>query len=972
LAIAALLPASRPVVLLKEDGMNSRRVLGVCFAVVLSIAGNAFAQQQTGEIFGRVIDRTGAVLPGATVTVTSAALLQPQTAITAASGAYRFPNLPIGVYSVNFELAGFKRLVRADVRIQAGFNAEVNARLELSSVEETVTVTGESPIVDTRTTTLGTNFGKELLEAIPSARDPWVILEQTPGMVMSVQNVGGNASGQQASFAAHGSSSNQQWNMDGATITDMASSSSPTYFDFDSFEEIQITTAGGDASQEAGGVSINFVTKSGGNTIKGSGRAFDSNKRFQSTNTPAEVAAQGGGAGNPLKDVNEYGIETGGPIRKDKAWYWGAISRQSIKVGVLGFLKAGAPAGSTDADDLETDLTVLNNQNLKLNYQWRQGHKSTFLWSRGDKIRNARGASSTTRIESTNRQTGPTNYYKFDHQWVVTDRLLVNGEYSYNDAGFLLDFHEDGLDKVQRLLYVDQGNTLTRSGSLSNNIRPTYEARLDGNYFAPQFLGGDHSTKWGVRWRATPYETISRTGGGATARIRATGVNEVDVTRDGDTNRDMWQYSVFFTDAYKINRATMTWGVRYDHQDDRATAANIAANPILPDLLPAVNFKGADSGVTYDNISPRLALAYDLRGNGRTVLKTNVARYYGLGIYTAGTLSPTGQTTLSYFWNDLNGDLIVTRNEIDFARGFRATPSANYDPNNPSAVTTPNRVDPNLKNDTTDEFVASLDHELMADFAVGVSYIWRNYGTFQDAFRNVNSSGYAPVTFTAACGNTLCDAAQYTGTYYQRAEALPTGTVLRNYGFSRGYQGLEITARKRFTRGWLLNSSFTINRTPLTYGSPENFSTSSDPTNLAFTDGRPSGGLNGPEWTAKLSGMYALPWKMSIAAFYNLRDGNQFNRTIQSPNRTGAGGTVNVLIEPQGTTHYPTFSQLDIHWDRTLPLGKRRVVFNVDSFNTLNAATVLARQTRQNFAQANYVTSILAPRVVRFGLKVNF
>src|SRR5439155_11924109 len=128
----------------------------------------------------------------------------------------------------------------------------INARMELSTVQETVTVTGESPVVDTRSVTLGTNFGKELLEAIPSARDPWVILEQTPGMVMDRENVGGNQSGQQASYSAHGTSANQQWNMDVATITDMAAGSSPTYYDFDSVEEIQITTAGGEASQEAG------------------------------------------------------------------------------------------------------------------------------------------------------------------------------------------------------------------------------------------------------------------------------------------------------------------------------------------------------------------------------------------------------------------------------------------------------------------------------------------------------------------------------------------------------------------------------------------------------------------------------------------------------------------------------------------------------------------------------------------------
>ncbi len=951
---------------------SSRSVFSIVLVAVFLSAGTAWAQTQTGEIFGRVSDASGAVLPGAAVTLTGPALIQPQATTSAASGSYRFPNLAIGVYTVTFELTGFKRVIRPEVRIQAGFNAEVNGRLELSSVEETVTVTGQSPIIDVRSNTLGTNFGKELLEAIPSARDPWVILEQTPGMVMSVQNVGGNASGQQASFGAHGSSGNQQWNLDGATITDMAAGSSPTYFDFDSFEEIQITTAGGDASQEASGVAINFVTKSGSNKFKGSGRLFDSNKRFQSSNTPAEVAAQGGGAGNPLKDVHEYGVEAGGPIVRDKAWFWGAISRQNIKVGVLGFLKVGAPAGSTNADDLETDLTTLNNQNLKLNYGWTARHKTTFLFSRGDKIRNARGASSTTRIESTTRQTGPTNYYKGEHQWVASDRLMIEGEYSYNNAGFKLNFHEDSLATVQRLLHVDQGNTLSRSGSLSNNIRPTYESRLDGNYFLPNVLGGDHSTKFGLRWRSTPYETISQTGGGATARIRSSGVNEVDITRDGDTSREMWQYSVYFSDSYKVKRATLTLGLRLDHQDDRAISASIAANPILPDLLPAVSFTGADGGAVYNDLAPRVALAYDLMGTGRTVLKASTARYYGLGIYTAGSISPTGQTTLSYYWNDLNNDLFVTRNEIDFARGFRATPSANYDPNNPASVVSPNRIDPDLENDITDEFVTGFDHELMPDLAVGVSYIWRRYHNFQADIRNATPESYSPVTFTGACGNALCDQASYTATYFQRPTALPTGTVLRNTQFSRDYNGIELTARKRFSNKWLMNSSFTLNNTVLDYQTVTDFSTSSDPTNFDFTNGADSGGLNGPRWTAKLSGMYALPWNMSIAAFYNLRDGLQFNRTIQSPNRTGSLGTVNVLIEPQGTTHYPTFSQLDMHWDKSVLFGQRRIQFNVDAFNLTNAATVLARQTRQNFAQANYVTSILAPRVVRFGLKVNF
>ena len=385
-----------------------------------------------------------------------------------------------------------------------------------------------------------------------------------------------------------------------------------------------------------------------------------------------------------------------------------------------------------------------------------------------------------------------------------------------------------------------------------------------------------------------------------------------------------------------------------------------------------MNFTGADGGATYDNLAPRVGVAYDVKGTGRTVLKASAARYYGLGIYTAGSISPTGQTTLPYYWNDLNNDLFVTRNEIDFARGFRATPSANYDPNNPSSVVSPNRIDPGLENDITDEFVGGVDHELMADFAVGVSYIWRRYHNFQGDYRNATADSYAPVTFTAACGNSLCDQPSYTATYYQRPTALPTGTVLRNNEFTRDYNGIELTARKRFTNKWLMNSSYTWNSTVLDYPSVTDFSTTADPTNFDFTNGADSGGLNGPRWTAKLSGMYALPWNMSVAAFYNLRDGLQFNRTILSPNRTGSLGTVSTLVTQQGTEHYPTFSQLDLHWDKSLVFGQRRIQFNVDAFNLTNAATVLARQTRQNFAQANYVTSILAPRVFRFGLKVNF
>lgn len=501
---------------------------------------------------------------------------------------------------------------------------------------------------------------------------------------------------------------------------------------------------------------------------------------------------------------------------------------------------------------------------------------------------------------------------------------------------------------------------------------------MDANYYVLNFLRGDHGTKFGIRWRHTPYETITQTGGGAIARIRASGQNEADIIRDGDSPRDLWEYSAYFNDAWKMGRATINWGLRFDYQDDKAPAASIQASPILPDLLPGVNFPGADSGVTYQNLAPRLGFTYDLAGQGKTVIKASFGRYYGLGIYTSGTLSPTGQTTLSYFWNDGNGDLLVQRNEIDFARGFRATPSSNYDPANPSAVKTPNSVDPNLLNDTTNEVIAGVDREIMPNFGVGASYIYRHYDDMQDTYRvGVASSSYIPVSFSKACGNSLCEQPSYSGVYYQRATGLPAASILRNYQYHRNYHGIELTARKRFTHNWLMNSSFAYNHTRFFYPLVDDFSngtTTADPTNYDLTNGRDSSALNGPRWVLKLSGMYALPWKMSLAAFYNAREGMQYNRTIQSPNRTGSLGTVNVMIEPQGTTHYEVFRELDLHWDKAvfIPGKQRKVTLNLDAFNLLNAATILAQQTRQDQSQASFISTILAPRVVRFGVKVNF
>ena len=271
-----------------------------------------------------------------------------------------------------------------------GFNAQVNAQMGISTVQETITVIGQSPIVDTRETGTKQTFTNELLQSIPSARDPWVILQQTAGIAMDRENVGGNMSGQQSNYVSRGGNpANNKWSLDGVDITDMAATgSSPGYYDFDAFEEMTINTGGVDVTQQTGGVGINLVTKSGSDKFRGSSRFYATDEKFESQNVTDAQRNQGATSGNPIQNIKDYGVELGGPLKKGKAWIWGSFGKQLVDVGVRRLLSAdrgvpGVPdpavalaASIEDVNDcLNTDETLLQTTNLKAEVQLFKGNK---------------------------------------------------------------------------------------------------------------------------------------------------------------------------------------------------------------------------------------------------------------------------------------------------------------------------------------------------------------------------------------------------------------------------------------------------------------------------------------------------------------------------------------------------------------------------------------------------------------------
>lgn len=714
-------------------------------AFVLLLAAHAAAQVETGQIVGRVTDTSGGVLPGVTVTVAGPGLLQPLTALTSDTGSYQFPRLAVGVYTVKCELSGFRTVVHEDVRVSLGFHARIDARLEVAALEDTVTVSGVAPVVDTRATGTGANFSLELLQNVPTARDPWVVIKQTPGVVMSRENVGGTESGQQVGYSARGSSTNTSWNMDGVVMQSAVTHALPIYYDFDSFEEIQITTGGADASQQGAGVSINIVTKSGTDRFKGSSRLYLVGETFQSDNVDDGLRAQGAASGHPVQFIRDYGFEVGGPVVEGRLWYWGGYAKQDIKVGILGFYVPGT-------DRLGTNHIVLDNYNLKLQKQVSRANKLSWFSNFSDKIQSARDASELRPLETTFNQTSPVWTHKLNDQHVFSDRFLVEAAVSRVGGVLYTDFHKPELADVQRSLeLVSPAGLRGRSYSSTISDRPQTNVDASANYFLPGSLGGDHALKGVFRYRNAPTDSVAKLGASTTTRFRNGPAVEAALHRDSITDFMLEVGSFYIQDTYSRGRITVTGRLRLDRQWDEARATSVPAHPFLPEFLPAVTFAGAKSSVVWMDLSPRFGLNFDLRGDGRTIARLSGGRYFGQmrpTTTTAGILNSVNAASVRFPWTDRNGDAFVQRGELNTATILAF--SGNYNPSTPSFLGTDNTVAPNFKSERTSEVIAGFDQQIGGDFAVRANYVWRRYDRLAWEERvGLTSATYVPVNYTA-------------------------------------------------------------------------------------------------------------------------------------------------------------------------------------------------------------------------------
>jgi len=923
----------------------------------------AMAQTTTGSIYGTVKTAEGLIIPDVKVTLTAEHAVT-LTTNTSDRGAFRFGELPIGVFKVTFQKEGYQTLVLEDVMVRIAASSRVDATLEVSAIEQTITITGETALVDLKKTGTTTNLSQSYLSNIPSARDPWVILDQVAGLQVDRVNVGGSESGQQSNFVSKGDDgANVMWNVDGVTITDMASMSSPNYWDFDSFEEMQITTSGGDASIQTAGVALNMITKQGSDTIHGQGSAYYTNESLQGSNIPTDLEAQGY-SGNQIDSIKDYGFDVGGPIWKGNIWFWGAYRVQDIVLLTI--------AGDQDA-------TKLENYNLKFTGQAGDRNRWTFFYTRGEKIKSGRGAAWNRPPETTHDQSGPTDVYKIEDTFLATDDLIITGKFAYMDSMFML--LPKGGDAVPTYDYA----TDMYGGSLwyYDTTRPQYQLSVTGENYVEQAFGGSHEIKAGFEYRVTPVTSLSGYGAGMLLAYDDGEPAEAWLTGDANFHYRGLRTSFYLMDIFNRNRWTFNIGMRFDRQWGNNTASVGPANPIIPDLIPDLDYPGGDAPFTWSNFVPRLGMTYDVFGDGKTILRANFAMYADqLSAYTLTYNNPLVWREVEYAWTDTNGDDYPQRNELG---GILWWTGLNpYDTSNP--LDNGVRFSSDLKAPITTEFLIGAEREIYPNFSLSGTYVYRRYtdGWWQD-----NDNGQDD-NLTFPDDNWLNNPWVFAGTIQQGGYSIdyyeptvdPSGTVTiqQRPDYHRVYQGVELSATKRLSDNWMANASFSYGDTKQYLGSPAAYV---DPTGIENVDGHsfaPQTAGSGKSdifinsrWSFKTSVLYQFPYDINASGYFSLREGFVQPIRVRSDYRAHNAGRAYAFAEPLGSNHLPNTALFDLRIEKVIRLQEYgRLSLMMDIFNLLNSNTTLGKN--RNAWQSNFgqVTEIVNPRIFRFGVRFQF
>jgi hypothetical protein len=961
------------------------------------VVAPALGQEATGALYGQVSDPAGDPLPGVVVAIEGPGERWAQE--TDREGGFRFLKLAPGLYGLEARLQGWAALEYQEIEIRAGRNTTLRLSLD-PRVDEAITVDTASPLLDERKLDQGTRLGELELERIPTARDPWAVLTQAPGVLTDRIQVGGTR-GRQARFTALGAGHRENdVVLDGVQITDMAlAGSSPTYYDFDQLEEIQVVTGGTDVTKPTAGVSLNLVTRRGTNRPRGSARYLLTDGAFESSPDvdPADFPpGQGEIETDRLESIESYGLELGGPLLRDRLWGWGSWGRNDIVEQLVGG---------------HTDPTTLENTAVKLNAQPLAGSSLVASWNHGDKRKPNRVNGPFGPGVATRTQKGPTPIWKLEGSQMIGGRAFLTGTYGRVEGGFSVIANAcraaGGCEQAPESLLDSDG--VFRGSFFSGEVeQPSEQWGLDASYFVAG-AGLSQELRLGARYRDFENEFDFFWPGGRNLWHIA-GENfgaepgPVDfffVQRGNPPPTRQTYTSLWLQDTLSVGRWTANLGLRYDLQQGEKLTVADAANPAFPDVLPAVTVPGSELPFDWETWSPRLGVTRSLGAERQTLLRASYARFAaGLGADHVGHDNPAGEAQALYRFSDGDGDNRWTDVETDGTPTLLA--GFGFDPANPTALTSPNRADPDLEPPLTDELLLALEHSFTPDLALGLHLTYRRTADMleertlvRDAAGDVRPARRDDYTLETTLAGELPNGQPYSADFYALDPALGLaftgGTLLTNGDREVVYRGAALTLEKRLTDRWLARAHFNYGKAE--WEIPASYFAFDDPTDASPMNDFSLGGifdsdgdvfaevgvgtLLQSDWSFNLAGLVRIApegrWGFDVTANVGGRQGYPLAYEVAFASHIDGR-----LRRAQATERIDDSRTDDVY---TLDLGVQKpialprgltILVIADLFNALNEGTVLRRSVTLNGGRASFVEETLSPRIWRLGLRVTW
>ncbi|MDJ0835215.1 MAG: TonB-dependent receptor [Acidobacteriota bacterium] len=921
----------------------------------------AVAWQESGHIAGVATDRDGKPLAHVEVTVQGKFLFKERTAFTDDQGRFRVPNIPPAEnYRITFRKPGFKTMVRDDIQVHLGQTSRLTAALPLNTVNEVIAVTGKDMPAEFSKESQGLNMSGQALHTVPGTRDPWTILEITPGVFMSQVNIGGNKQGKQSRMGVHGTSPYQNtYTMDGVNLTDnSAGGASSIYYDYETFNAIKVSTASHDASIGAPGISIIMAGKTGSNKFEGKLGYSYSGDQFQSDNS---LTVEGRELSATQDAVQSWFVNFRGPLIKDKLWFFAAHHQNRIDLFV--------------PNTQETVLDQANLEQTNANLKWavHRDHTLKIAYNESNKTQSNRlpGWPSRTYYQGAGKgwnQRSPSESWYIHDEWFVNESLTLNLKYSQGDFPFDLGVPADAPPDVltRYPVHIDRSTGTATSAYLFSEFgRDTRALSVRGNFYRNAGIAS-HEINFGFEDQTSRDFRDDVYPGDAIVQKFNANDGEVWFYRATRTGTKTESRSLYVSDVMTVGRFTYNFGLRYQDQ-----AGSIDQGILKPSWQQVPENLGFRDGATFAerfasgesaalnnvvrwrDLVPRFSMTFDPAGDGRTLVKLGLNQYANsLNTDQFTMASTTFEYEEDYPWRDMDGNGLwlgdgTDWDEVDFDNQLWA-----------STQTTGTPIADDYRAPKTDEAILKLSRQFRNNLTMSAAVIHRKAYNFTYT-RQLGAAGlenWQEGSFQDANGVTR-RVFNYVG------DGL-TGTLRTNLDdFEVDYTGFELTLNKR-GKGYNLHMSVTRGGTHYDYD-PDELNDPNNAENLS-RDIRFTNDYAG-DWTAKLFGSYTLPHKIQLSGKMRYESGRYFNPYQLYFNGLNSS---TLLTEGRNNDHMPSYALIDLGLAKNFRLnGRGNLEMRLDMFNLTNENAVTAYSTA-NVEGISYrrPAEILGPRVARLSM----